>query len=77
MNKTAKAEVNLMSLLSTLEEISDLQLDAEEKEEEGKKTEEAIKLPRTNSLEDLDIKVFITDHSLLAISWCISGIFAN
>lgn len=46
-----------MSLLSTLEEISDLQSEAEEKDE-GKQSQEVVKLPRTNSLEDLDIKVF-------------------
>lgn len=46
-----------MSLLSSLEEIPDLQPEAEEKDE-GKQTQEAVKLPRTNSLEDLDIKVF-------------------
>ncbi|XP_037548858.1 helicase SKI2W [Nematolebias whitei] len=53
--KIARAEVNLMSLLSTLEEISDLQPEAEEKDE-GKQSQEVVKLPRTNSLEDLDIK---------------------
>lgn len=50
-----KPEVNLMSLLSTLDGIP-LQLDVDEKEEE-KEIEEARKLPRTNSLEDLGIKV--------------------
>lgn len=45
-----------MSLLSTLDDITDLQPEPEEKEE-GKATEEAPKLPRTNSLEDLGIKV--------------------
>lgn len=54
--KIAKAEVNLMSLLSTLDGISVLQPDADEKEEDKEK-EEAPKLPRTNSLEDLGIKV--------------------
>uniref|UniRef100_A0AAQ5YGP3 SKI2 homolog, superkiller viralicidic activity 2-like n=2 Tax=Amphiprion ocellaris TaxID=80972 RepID=A0AAQ5YGP3_AMPOC len=49
--KVAKAEVNLMSLLETLD-ITDLQPEEEEKEE-GKGKEEASKLPRTNSLEDL------------------------
>ncbi|KAF7210868.1 superkiller complex protein 2 isoform X1 [Nothobranchius furzeri] len=53
--KVAKSEVNLMSLLSTLDEISNLQPDTEEKEGD-KQTEEAVKLPRTNSLEDLGIK---------------------
>uniref|UniRef100_A0AAQ5YMY3 SKI2 homolog, superkiller viralicidic activity 2-like n=1 Tax=Amphiprion ocellaris TaxID=80972 RepID=A0AAQ5YMY3_AMPOC len=52
--KVAKAEVNLMSLLETLD-ITDLQPEEEEKEE-GKGKEEASKLPRTNSLEDLGIK---------------------
>uniref|UniRef100_A0A8C9ZIK3 SKI2 subunit of superkiller complex n=1 Tax=Sander lucioperca TaxID=283035 RepID=A0A8C9ZIK3_SANLU len=49
-------EVNLMSLLSTLNDITYLQPEAEEKEE-GKGSKEAPKLPRTNSLEDLGIKV--------------------
>ncbi|KAK1880353.1 Helicase SKI2W [Dissostichus eleginoides] len=52
--KIAKAEVNLMSLLSTLD-ITDLQPEAEDKEE-SKGSEEAPKLPRTNSLEDLGVK---------------------
>lgn len=46
-----------MSLLSTFDDIIDLQPEAEEKEE-GRGGEEAPKLPRTNSLEDLGIKVF-------------------
>lgn len=54
--KIAKAEVNLMSLLSTLDDIPDLQPEEEEKDK-GKGSEEAPKLPRTNSLEDLGIKV--------------------
>ncbi|XP_031593956.1 helicase SKI2W isoform X1 [Oreochromis aureus] len=53
--KIAKPEVNLMSLLSTVEGISGLQLEAEEKEKD-KESEDAPKLPRTNSLEDLGIK---------------------
>ncbi|KAM6899889.1 superkiller complex protein 2 [Xenentodon cancila] len=52
--KIAKAEVNLLSLLSELEDITDLQPEAEEKD--SKRNEEAPKLPRTNSLEDLGIK---------------------
>ncbi|XP_068603246.1 superkiller complex protein 2 [Brachionichthys hirsutus] len=52
--KMAKAEVNLMSLLSTLDGITDFQLETEDKEEGKEK--EAPKLPRTNSLEDLGIK---------------------
>lgn len=44
-----------MSLLSTLDGIP-LQLEAEEKEEDNE-IEDARKLPRTNSLEDLGIKV--------------------
>lgn len=47
-----------MSLLSTLNDISDFQPEMEEKEE-GKQNEDAPKLPRTNSLEDLGIKVRI------------------
>lgn len=54
-SKTAKAEVNLMSLLSTHDDITGLQPD-EEVKEEGEKREDAPKLPRTNSLEDLGIK---------------------
>uniref|UniRef100_A0A3P9DMD9 SKI2 subunit of superkiller complex n=1 Tax=Maylandia zebra TaxID=106582 RepID=A0A3P9DMD9_9CICH len=45
-----KPEVNLMSLLSTVEGISGLQLEEKEKDKES---EDAPKLPRTNSLEDL------------------------
>lgn len=45
-----------MSLLSTLDGISDLQPETDEKEEDKEK-EEAPQLPRTNSLEDLGIKV--------------------
>lgn len=45
-----------MSLLSTFDDTIDLQPEAEEKEE-GKGSE-SPKLPRTNSLEDLGIKVF-------------------
>uniref|UniRef100_A0A667WY24 SKI2 subunit of superkiller complex n=1 Tax=Myripristis murdjan TaxID=586833 RepID=A0A667WY24_9TELE len=54
--KATKAEVNLMSLLSTFDDIIDLQLEAEEKEK-GSESTEAPKLARTNSLEDLGIKV--------------------
>ncbi|KAG8005225.1 Helicase SKI2W, partial [Nibea albiflora] len=60
--KTAKAGVNLMSLLSTLDDMTDLQPEAEEKEE-GKGSEEAPKLPRTNSLEDLGIKDAVSSSS--------------
>uniref|UniRef100_A0A671X4U6 SKI2 subunit of superkiller complex n=1 Tax=Sparus aurata TaxID=8175 RepID=A0A671X4U6_SPAAU len=52
----AKPEVNLMSLLSALDDITELQPEADEKEE-GKEKQDAPKLPRTNSLEDLGIKV--------------------
>ncbi|XP_018558121.1 LOW QUALITY PROTEIN: helicase SKI2W [Lates calcarifer] len=51
----AKPEVNLMSLLSSFDDIINLQPEAEEKEE-SKGGEEAPKLPRSNSLEDLGIK---------------------
>ncbi|XP_076006068.1 superkiller complex protein 2 [Genypterus blacodes] len=64
--KTPKAEVNLLSLLSTFDDIADLQLDAEEKEKEKEKdkgSEEAPKLPRTNSLEDLGIKDAVLSSS--------------
>ncbi|KAF7662120.1 hypothetical protein LDENG_00245760 [Lucifuga dentata] len=54
--KTEKVEVNLMSLLSTFDDITDLQLDEEEKEK-SQEREEAPKLPRTNSLEDLGVMV--------------------
>lgn len=47
-----------MSLLSSLDDIGGLQLGAEETEED-KDSEEAPKLPRTNSLEDLGIKVML------------------
>nr|XP_020453078.1 helicase SKI2W [Monopterus albus] len=53
--KIAKPEVNLMSLLSTFDDITDLQPEAEEKQE-SKGGKEAPQLPRTNSLEDLGIK---------------------
>ncbi|CAJ1083226.1 helicase SKI2W [Xyrichtys novacula] len=54
-SKMAKAEVNLMSLLSTFDDGAYMQPDKEEKEEDKRK-EETPKLPRTNSLEDLGIK---------------------
>uniref|UniRef100_A0A8P4JUQ1 SKI2 subunit of superkiller complex n=1 Tax=Dicentrarchus labrax TaxID=13489 RepID=A0A8P4JUQ1_DICLA len=60
--KIAKAEVNLMSLLSALDDITALQPEEEEKEE-GKGVEEAPKLPRTNSLEDLVIKDAVSSSS--------------
>ncbi|XP_075961573.1 superkiller complex protein 2 isoform X2 [Anarhichas minor] len=60
--KIAKEEVNLMSLLSTLDDITDLQPVAEEKEE-GKENEDAPKLPRTNSLEDLGVKDVVSSST--------------
>ncbi|CAF92300.1 unnamed protein product, partial [Tetraodon nigroviridis] len=48
-------EVNLMSLLSTLDDITDFRY--EEEQQESKESNNAPKLPRTNSLEDLGIKV--------------------
>ncbi|KAM9385318.1 superkiller complex protein 2 [Pholidichthys leucotaenia] len=51
--KIVKAEVNLMSLLSTLDDANDLQPDAEEG---GQGASDAPRLPRTNSLEDFGIK---------------------
>lgn len=52
-----KSEVNLLSLLSTFEDV----IDALPEEKEGvSQKEENVKLPRTNSLEDLGIKVCIT-----------------
>lgn len=51
--KTMKSEVNLLSLLSTFEDV----IDALPEEKEGvSQKEETVKLPRTNSLEDLGIK---------------------
>uniref|UniRef100_A0A674BHH2 SKI2 subunit of superkiller complex n=1 Tax=Salmo trutta TaxID=8032 RepID=A0A674BHH2_SALTR len=55
--KTTKGEINLLSLLSTFDDIIDSQPEAEEKEK-GHGSGNAPKLPRTNSLEDLGIKVF-------------------
>ncbi|XP_010898478.1 helicase SKI2W [Esox lucius] len=52
--KTTKREVNLMSLLSTFDDIIDCR--AEIEEEKGQGGGDAPKLPRTNSLEDLGIK---------------------
>ncbi|XP_034016125.1 helicase SKI2W [Thalassophryne amazonica] len=59
--KVAKPEVNLMSLLSTCDDIN-LQPELEEKEEDhGDKG--APKLPRANSLEDLGIKDSVSQLS--------------
>lgn len=44
-----------MSLLSTLDEITDLQY--EEEQQEAKESSNTPQVPRTNSLEDLGIKV--------------------
>ncbi|XP_061521244.1 helicase SKI2W [Phycodurus eques] len=52
--KVAKPEVNLMSLLSTLDDVTDLEGDTEAKNERQGQ-EEAAKLQRTNSLEELGI----------------------
>ncbi|XP_067111688.1 LOW QUALITY PROTEIN: helicase SKI2W [Osmerus mordax] len=51
--KTAKAPVNLLSLLSTFDDIIDVHPEGQETGQEGG---DAPKLPRTNSLEDLGIK---------------------
>lgn len=53
--KVAKAEVNLMSLLSTLDDITEFRY--EEEQQEAKESNNTPKVPRTNSLEDLGIKV--------------------
>ncbi|XP_029023350.1 helicase SKI2W [Betta splendens] len=53
--KIAKPEVNLMSLLSTFNDITDLQPETEEKDD-GRRSDEVPVMPRTNSLEDLGIK---------------------
>uniref|UniRef100_A0A671P3I5 Helicase SKI2W-like n=1 Tax=Sinocyclocheilus anshuiensis TaxID=1608454 RepID=A0A671P3I5_9TELE len=51
--KATKSEVNLLSLLSTFDDI----IDALPEEKEGvSRKEETVKLPRTNSLEELGIK---------------------
>ncbi|XP_026112146.1 helicase SKI2W-like isoform X3 [Carassius auratus] len=52
--KTTKSELNLLSLLSTFDDVIDAL--PEEKEAVSRKEEPAVKLPRTNSLEDLGIK---------------------
>lgn len=44
-----------MSLLSTLDDIADFRY--EEEQQESKESNNAPKVPRTNSLEDLGIKV--------------------
>ncbi|KAL1255760.1 hypothetical protein QQF64_013821 [Cirrhinus molitorella] len=50
---STKSEVNLLSLLSTFDDV----IDALPEEKEGvSQKEETVKLPRTNSLEDLGIK---------------------
>lgn len=54
--KIAKPEVNLMSLLASFDDVSLLQPD-EEETDSHKDRGEAPKLARTNSLEDLGIKV--------------------
>ncbi|KAL2079886.1 hypothetical protein ACEWY4_023679 [Coilia grayii] len=55
--KTAtKGEVNLLSLLSTFDDIIDAVPDEEEKKGKAAASAETPKLPRTNSLEDLGIK---------------------
>ena len=53
--KTAKAPVNLLSLLATFDDIIDVHPEGQETGQEGG---DAPKLPRTNSLEDLGIKVW-------------------
>ncbi|KAI4880050.1 hypothetical protein NFI96_019916 [Prochilodus magdalenae] len=51
--KATKGEVNLLSLLSTFDDIID---QTPEEKGKGSEREEPSKLPRTNSLEDLGIK---------------------
>ncbi|KAL0962488.1 hypothetical protein UPYG_G00340670 [Umbra pygmaea] len=51
--KTTKGEVNLLSLLSTFEDIIESGPEGEKKDQDSG---DAPKLPRTNSLEDLGIK---------------------
>lgn len=52
--RSTKSEVNLLSLLSTFDDVLDA---LTEKKEEDSQKKEIVKLPRTNSLEDLGIKV--------------------
>uniref|UniRef100_A0A8C1JMQ5 SKI2 homolog, superkiller viralicidic activity 2-like n=1 Tax=Cyprinus carpio TaxID=7962 RepID=A0A8C1JMQ5_CYPCA len=55
-SKSTKSEVNLLSLLSTFDDV----IDALPEEKEGvSPKEETVKLPRTNSLEELGIKVLL------------------
>ena len=63
--KTAKAPVNLLSLLSTFDDIIDVQPEGQETGQEGGV---APKLPRTNSLEELGIKVWRTVSSIREVA---------
>lgn len=68
--KMAKPEVNLMSLLSTFDDIIDMQPEPD-KEEKSNKEEKS--LPRTNSLEDLGIKVtdtFFKSGQMITLKLC-------
>ncbi|XP_019726405.1 superkiller complex protein 2 isoform X1 [Hippocampus comes] len=60
--QVSKPEVSLMSLLSTSDDVIDLEAAAEAKEE-GQGHKEATKLPRTNSLVDLGIKDAMSSSS--------------
>ncbi|MFT7811344.1 helicase SKI2W [Arapaima gigas] len=65
--RTSRGEVNLLSLLSTFNDIIETRLDEEEgvaKQKEG----DAPKIPRTNSLEDLGIKESVSAPSQSAAS---------
>lgn len=70
--KVAKAEVNLMSLLSTLEDITDFRY--EEEQQEAKESKNTPKVPRTNSLEDLGIKVLQDLGFLMFLALLITGL---
>ncbi|XP_072561944.1 superkiller complex protein 2 isoform X1 [Paramormyrops kingsleyae] len=60
-------EVNLMSLLSTFDDVIDARLHRDE-EEEKQSAKESPKMPRTNSLEDLGIKDTVDTPSPAAAS---------
>nr|XP_057902424.1 helicase SKI2W [Doryrhamphus excisus] len=60
--KIVKPEVNLMSLLSASDDVTDLMADVDEKVE-SRGHEEAKKLPRTNSLDDLGIQDAVSSNS--------------
>lgn len=72
--KPKKSEVNLLSLLSSFDDVIDTL--PEEKDKVPLK-EKAPKLPRTNSLEHLETKVCSFYKWLLKIFLCIRGMFLS